>query len=121
MKLDQAQFREMESFAKFGSDVDAATQFVLDKGARNVEILKQPQYTPYKVEEQIAIIFCGSKGLLQGIPVNGIRNFETEFLHFMHEKYQDVLDVLRSGKIDDEIMQKLTEACKEVAKKHEVR
>ena len=121
LKLDQAQFREMESFAKFGSDVDAATQFVLDKGARNVEILKQPQYTPYKVEEQIAIIFCGSKGLLQGIPVNGIRNFETEFLHFMHEKYQDVLDVLRSGKIDDEIMQKLTEACKEVAKKHEVR
>lgn len=121
LKLDQAQFREMESFAKFGSDVDAATQFVLDKGVRNVEILKQPQYTPYKVEEQIAIIFCGSKGLLQNIPVNGIRNFETEFIHYMHERHQDVLDVLKSGKIDDEIMQKITEACAEVAKKHEVK
>lgn len=118
LKLDQAQYREMESFAKFGSDVDASTQFVLDKGARNVEILKQPQYTPYKVEEQIAIIFCGSRGLLQNIPINNIRNFETEFIHFMHEKYQDVLDVLRSGKIDDEIMQKLQEACAEVSKKY---
>ncbi len=118
LKLDQAQYREMESFAKFGSDVDAATQYVLDKGARNVEILKQPQYTPYKVEEQIAIIFCGSNGLLQKIPLNGIRNFETEFIHFMHEKHQDVLDVLRSGKIDDEISNKLKEACNEVAAKY---
>ena len=118
LKLDQAQYREMESFAKFGSDVDAATQYVLDKGARNVEILKQPQYTPYKVEEQIAIIFCGSNGLLQKIPLSGIRNFETEFIHFMHEKHQDVLDVLRSGKIDDEISNKLKEACNEVAAKY---
>ncbi len=119
LKLDQAQYREMESFAKFGSDVDASTQYVLDKGARNVEILKQPQYTPYKVEEQIAIIFCGSRGLLQNIPIANIRNFETEFIHFMHEKHQDTLDILRSGKIDDAVMQTLQEACAEAAKKYE--
>ena len=118
LKLDQAQYREMESFAKFGSDVDAATQYVLDKGARNVEILKQPQYTPYKVEEQIAIIFCGSNGLLQKVPLQNIRNFETEFIHFMHERHQDVLDVLRSGKIDDEATRVLKEACAEVAAKY---
>ena len=118
LKLDQAQYREMESFAKFGSDVDAATQYVLDKGARNVEILKQPQYTPYKVEEQIAIIFCGSNGLLQKVPLQNIRNFETEFIHFMHERHQNVLDVLRSGKIDDEATRILKEACAEVAAKY---
>ena len=119
LKLDQAQYREMESFAKFGSDVDAATQFVLDKGVRNVEILKQPQYTPYKVEEQIAIIFCGSRGLLQKVPVARIRNFETEFISFMHSKHQDLLDTLAKGTINDEIMQKLTDACAEVAIKYE--
>ena len=119
LKLDQAQYREMESFAKFGSDVDAATQFILDKGVRNVEILKQPQYTPYKVEEQIAIIFCGSRGLLQKVPVTSIRNFETEFISFMHSNHQDVLDTLAKGTINDEIMQKLTDACAEVAVKYE--
>ena len=119
LKLDQAQYREMESFAKFGSDVDAATQFILDKGVRNVEILKQPQYTPYKVEEQIAIIFCGSRGLLQKVPVTSIRNFETEFISYMHTHHQDVLDTLAKGVIDDNIMQQLTTACAEVAKKYE--
>ena len=119
LKLDQAQYREMESFAKFGSDVDAATQFILDKGVRNVEILKQPQYTPYKVEEQIAIIFCGSRGLLQKVPVANVRNFETEFISYMHEHHQDVLDTLAKGVIDDNIMQQMTAACAEVAKKYE--
>ncbi len=119
LKLDQAQYREMESFAKFGSDVDAATQFILDKGIRNVEILKQPQYAPYKVEEQIAIIFCGSRGLLQSVPVANIRNFETEYLSFLRKKHKDTLDTLASGKIDDAIMQTLTDVCKEVAKKYE--
>ena len=119
LKLDQAQYREMESFAKFGSDVDAATQFILDKGVRNVEILKQPQYAPYKVEEQIAIIFCGSRGLLQKVPVTSIRNFETEFISYMHTHHQDVLDTLAKGVIDDNIMQQLTTACAEVAKKYE--
>jgi F-type H+-transporting ATPase subunit alpha len=119
LKLDQAQYREMESFAKFGSDVDAATQFILDKGVRNVEILKQPQYSPFRVEEQIAIIFCGSRGLLQKVPVNNIRNFETEFISFMHSEHQDLLDQLAKGSINDEIMQQLTDACAIVAKKYE--
>ena len=119
LKLDQAQYREMESFAKFGSDVDAATQFILEKGVRNVEILKQPQYTPFKVEEQVAIIFCGSRGLLQKIPVTSVRNFETEFISYMHTNHQDILDTLAKGVIDDDIMAKMTEACAEVAKKYE--
>ena len=119
LKLDQAQYREMESFAKFGSDVDAATQFILDKGVRNVEILKQPQYTPYKVEEQVAIIFCGARGLLQKIPVASVRNFETEFISYMHSNHQDILDTLAKGVIDDDIMAKMTEACATVAKKYE--
>jgi F-type H+-transporting ATPase subunit alpha len=109
----------MESFAKFGSDVDAATQFILEKGVRNVEILKQPQYTPFKVEEQVAIIFCGSRGLLQKIPVTSVRNFETEFIYYMHTNHQDILDTLAKGVIDDDIMAKMTEACAEVAKKYE--
>ncbi len=121
LKLDQAQYREMESFAKFGSDVDAATQYVLDKGARNVEILKQPQYTPYKVEEQIAIIFCGSRGLLQHVRISDIRKFEITFLNYMHDHHQDVLETLRSGKIDDSIMKQLEDACAEVVKSFEVK
>ena len=119
LKLDQAQFRELESFTKFGSDVDQATQNVLDKGARNVEILKQPQYSPLKVEEQIAIIFCGVKGLLQKVPTNRIRNVETEYIQTMHDEHQDILDTLRSGKIDDSIMQEMEAVCKNVCKKYE--
>ena len=119
LKLDQAQFRELESFSKFGSDVDQATQNVLDKGARNVEILKQPQYSPLKVEEQIAIIFCGVKGLLQKVPTNRIRNFETEYLQTMRETHQDILTTLKSGKIDDSIVQTLEDVCKEVCRKYE--
>ena len=119
LKLDQAQYRELESFAKFGSDVDAATKNALDKGERNVEILKQPQYTPLKVEEQIAIIFCGVKGLLQKVPTNRIRNFETEYLQTMRESHQDVLNTLKSGKIDDSIMHTLEEVCKDVCRKYE--
>ncbi len=119
LKLDQAQFRELESFTKFGSDVDQATQNVLDKGARNVEILKQPQYSPLRVEEQIAIIFCGVKGLLQKVPTSRIRNFETEYIETMHNEHQDVLDTLRSGKIDDTIMQTMEAVCKEVCLKYE--
>ena len=120
LKLDQAQFRELESFAKFGSDVDASTKNVLDKGARNVEILKQPQYSPMKVEEQIAIIFCGVKALLQKVPTNRIKNFEADYIQTLHENNQDILDTLKSGKIDDSIMETLTAVCKQVAKKYEL-
>jgi F-type H+/Na+-transporting ATPase subunit alpha len=120
LKLDQAQYRELESFSKFGSDVDQATKNVLDKGARNVEILKQQQYSPYKVEEQIAIIYCGVKGLLLKTPINRIKNFEIEFLHTLHEEHDDLLQVLKSGQIGDNETTTLEAVCKEVAKKYEL-
>ena len=80
LKLDQAQYRELEAFAKFGSDLDAATKGVLDKGSRNVEILKQPQFSPLTVGKQVAIIYLGTKGLLRDVPVDQVRKFEEEFL-----------------------------------------
>ena len=119
LKLDQAQFTELQAFAKFGSDIDAATQAVLDKGIRNVEILKQPQYTPYKVEDQIAIIFCGTKGLLQKVPVKSVKDFETELLNTLHEKHQDLMDQLKAGKIDDNITAQLQQICVNIAKNYE--
>ncbi|GAB4310531.1 MAG: F0F1 ATP synthase subunit alpha [Bacteroidales bacterium] len=119
LKLDQAQYRELEAFAKFGSDLDAATQAVLEKGKRNVEILKQPQYSPMTVEKQIAIIFCGTKGLLMNVPVDRVRDFEEEYLAFLEMKHKDVLDTLRTGKLDDEILATLESAAKEVAAKYE--
>ena len=119
LKLDQAQFAELQAFAKFGSDVDAATQATLDKGVRNVEILKQPQYTTYKVEDQIAIIYCGTKGLLQKVPVRSIKDFEVEFLNNMNEHHADVMADLKAGKISDEIMSTLSSVCQEVSKKYE--
>jgi F-type H+/Na+-transporting ATPase subunit alpha len=118
LKLDQAQFRELEAFSKFGSDLDAATMAVLDKGRRNVEILKQAQYSPMPVEKQIAIIFCGAKGLLQNVPVKSIQDFETEYLHFMELHHKSVLTNLREGKLlekDIEIMEKVT---KDISQKY---
>ncbi|MBO7628458.1 MAG: F0F1 ATP synthase subunit alpha, partial [Bacteroidales bacterium] len=119
LKLDQAQYRELESFAKFGSDVDAATRNALDKGERNVEILKQPQYSPLKVEEQIAIIFCGVRALLQKVPVNRISTFEKEYLQTLREGHEALLNELKSGKINDEMMSELEAVCKEVVKNYE--
>jgi len=118
LKLDQAQFRELEAFSKFGSDLDAATMAVLDKGRRNVEILKQAQYSPMAVEKQIAIIFCGAKGLLQKVPVKRIQDFEIEYLHFMEIHHKKVLANLREGKLlekDTEIMEKVT---KDISQKY---
>ena len=103
LKLDQAQYRELEAFSKFGSDLDAATKSVLEKGARNVELLKQPQYSPVPVEQQTAIIYLGTKGLLSKVPVNKIREFEAEFLQVMQSKHNDTLKSLAAGKFDDEI------------------
>lgn len=103
LKLDQAQYRELEAFSKFGSDLDAATKAVLDKGSRNVEILKQPQYSPLSVEKQIAIIYCGTKGLLTKLPINRISEFEIEFLHKLETEKPDVLAQLRKGEINDTI------------------
>ncbi len=103
LKLDQAQYRELEAFAKFGSDLDAATKAVIDKGSRNVEILKQGQNSPMRVEEQAAIIYCGTKGLLNDVPVNKIKEFEIQFLEMMRGNHQDTLDLLATGKLTDEI------------------
>ncbi len=103
LKLDQAQFREMEAFSKFGAELDAATIAILDKGTKNVELLKQNQYSPMPVEKQIAIIFCGTNGLLSKVPVNRVREFEKQYLDILDAKHRDILDQLKSGKIDDNI------------------
>ncbi len=103
LKLDQAQYRELEAFAKFGSDLDEATLSVIEKGKRNVEILKQAQNSPMKVEEQTAIIYAGTKGLLRSVPVNKIKEFEVKFIDFMRANHQDTLDALKTGKLTSEI------------------
>ena len=118
LKLDQAQYRELEAFAKFGSDLDAATTAIIEKGKRNVEILKQGQYSPLRVEEQAAIIYCGTNGLLMDVPVNKIRAFETEFISFMHQKHQNILDDLAAGKLSDEIISTLEKIAADLAKKY---
>src|SRR5690606_14278355 len=91
LKLDQALYREMEAFSKFGGDLDAATKVVLDKGARNVEILKQPQYAPVPVEKQVAIIYLGTQGLLRNVAVSKVKEFEAQFLLEMENRLPDVL------------------------------
>ena len=118
LKLDQAQYRELEAFAKFGSDLDAATTAVIEKGKRNVEILKQGQYSPLRVEEQAAIIFCGTNGLLMDVPSDKVNEFETEFIAFLHSKHQDVLDALAAGKLSDDITHTLRSVCADLSKKY---
>lgn len=118
LKLDQAQYRELEAFAKFGSDLDAATKSVLDKGSRNVELLKQPQFSPVTVEKQVAIIYLGSANQLREIPVNKVRAFEAEYLDELERNHKAVLDQLAAGKIDDEITSTLVAVGKEVAKNY---
>jgi F-type H+-transporting ATPase subunit alpha len=119
LKIDQAQYRELEAFSKFGSDLDAATKSVLDKGARNVQILKQPQYSPMSVEKQVAIIYCGTKGLLQKVPTTSIQDFELEFLHHLEQKHANVLANLRDGILNDDITNILESSCSEIAHKYE--
>jgi F-type H+-transporting ATPase subunit alpha len=115
LKLDQAQYRELEAFSKFGSDLDDATKAVLGKGERNVEILKQDQNSPMAVEEQIAIIYCGTKNLLRQVPVNQIRAFEVAFIEHMRLKHSDTLAQLKAGKYSDDQTNVLEAAAKEVA------
>jgi F-type H+-transporting ATPase subunit alpha len=117
LKLDQAQYRELEAFAKFGSDLDAATKAVLDKGARNVEILKQREGDPYPVEKQIAIIYAGVKGLMQPVPVSKIKDFEKDYLMVLEANHADTLLALKAGKYTDEIEAVLSKTAKEVAAK----
>ncbi|MDB4534815.1 F0F1 ATP synthase subunit alpha, partial [Vicingaceae bacterium] len=118
LKLDQAQYRELEAFAKFGSDLDAATMGVINKGKRNVEILKQGQNAPLPVEQQVAIIYLGTKGLLNHVPVKQVREFQTEFLSFMSNKHQDTLDALRTGKLTDDIISVLEKVASELSAKY---
>ncbi len=118
LKLDQAQYRELEAFAKFGSDLDAATLNVIEKGKRNVEILKQAQNDPYTVEDQVAIIYAGSKNLLRNVPVEKIKEFERDFIEFLNAKHRDTLDALKAGKLTDEITDTLTAVCKDLSSKY---
>ena len=119
LKLDQAQYRELEAFSKFGSDLDAATLNVIEKGRRNVEILKQAQADPFTVEDQIAIIYAGSKNLLKNVPVDKVKEFEKDFLEFLNAKHRDVLDTLKAGKLTDEVMDTLTSVCQDLAGKYQ--
>ena len=114
LKLDQALYREMEAFSKFGGDLDAATKNVLDKGARNVEILKQPQYTPFAVEKQVAIIYLGTNGLIKDVPVNRVKEFEDHYLMEMENKFPDVLAEFKKGNLPEEGIKKAVELAKQL-------
>jgi F-type H+-transporting ATPase subunit alpha len=118
LKVDQAQYRELEAFSKFGSDLDASTLAVLNKGSKNVEILKQHQYAPVPVEKQIAIIYCGTMGLLKDVPVNKVKEFEKEYIEFLEIKHRDVLDSLRDGILNNDITKTLEKVALEMAAKY---
>ena len=118
LKLDQAQYRELEAFSKFGSDLDAATLAILDKGAKNVEILKQGQYAPCTVEKQIAILFCGTRGLLKDVPLKKVKEFEFEFLEYLELKHKDVLSQLKDGVLNDQITKVLEQTAIEIGAKY---
>jgi F-type H+/Na+-transporting ATPase subunit alpha len=118
LKLDQAQFRELEAFAKFGSDLDAVTLNVIEKGKRNVEILKQAVNDPYTVEDQVAIIYAGSKNLLRNVPVNKVKEFERDYIEFLNNKHRDILNALKAGKLDDNITEVLEKTAKELSAKY---
>ncbi len=118
LKLDQAQYRELEAFSKFGSDLDAATMAVLNKGKRNVEILKQKQYSPMPVEKQIAIIYLGTKGLLGNIPVEKIKAFEEAYLVQLETSYKSTLDQLRAGQLTDEVTATLEKVAADMSRQY---
>ena len=118
LKLDQAAFRELEAFSKFGSDLDAATQLIIDRGQINQEILKQPQYSPLRVEEQVAIIYCSSNGFFDGIELNKISKLEEEFLQHVNSKCKKVLGELADGVLKDASLKILEDAAKNIAKNY---
>lgn len=116
LKIAQAQYRELESFTKFGGDVDPVTAKVIDTGRKNQQLLIQPQYHPWRVENEIAVIFCGVNGLLENVPIEKVGIFQEQLLQMLQMKYQkEVLDELRQGKLTDEVSEKLTRCAKEVA------
>lgn len=116
LKLDQAQYRELEAFSKFSSDLDVVTMHVLEKGKRNVEVLKQNLFSPMAVEDQVAIIFCGTKGLLHSVPVDRIKDFQTDYLHHLHQYQSNTMKAIAEGKYTDDITKCLEEVAVEVAK-----
>ena len=118
LKLDQAQFRELEAFSKFGSDLDETTKFVLDKGRRNVEILKQGQNQPMSVDKQVAILYCGMKGLLSKVPVENVKKFEEDYLAYLEMNHKDVLNALGAGQIDDNLTGTLEKVAKELTARY---
>ena len=118
LKVDQAQYRELEAFSKFGSDLDASTLAILNKGAKNVEILKQGQFAPMAVEKQVAIIYCGTTGLLKDVPTNKVKTFESEFLEVLELKYKDTLDSLRDGILNNDITAVLEKVAGELVIKY---
>jgi len=118
LKLDQAQYRELEAFSKFGSDLDAATKSVLDKGARNVELLKQAQFSPETVEKQVAILYIGTKNLMRNVPVNKVKAFEAEFIQQLEQRHPEALQGLKAGKLDDAITGALETVAKELSDKY---
>jgi len=118
LKIDQAQYRELEAFSKFGSDLDAATMSVIGKGKRNVEILKQAENSPVPVEKQVAIIYLGTKGLLNHVPVENIKEFEEEYLHYLESHHEDVLQTLRKGVINEEVTKQLEKVGADLSEKY---
>ncbi|MFL2638993.1 MAG: F0F1 ATP synthase subunit alpha [Flavobacteriaceae bacterium] len=115
LKLDQAQFRELEAFAKFGSDLDDATLSVIEKGKRNVEILKQSQNDPFAVQDQVAIIFAGSKNLLKNVPVDKVKEFEKKYIEFLNLKHKKVMQTIKSGKLTDEVVDVLSKVAQDLS------
>ena len=119
LKIDQAQFRELESFTKFGGDIDPVTARVIDRGRKNERLLIQPQYKPWAVEDEVAVIYCGVNGLLGNVPVDKVADFQEALLQLLHAKHQaDVLDVIKSGQLTDDCTAKLTAAANEVAARY---
>jgi F-type H+-transporting ATPase subunit alpha len=119
LKIDQAQYRELEAFTQFGGDLDAVTAMTIDKGKKNTELLIQPQYSPMPVEKQIAILYCGTHGLLRQVPVDKVHEFETEFLRTLEMQYQaEVFDVLKKGVISSDIEDIIRKVAKDTAEQY---
>ncbi|WP_313100736.1 F0F1 ATP synthase subunit alpha [Epilithonimonas sp.] len=118
LKLDQAQYKELEAFAKFGSDLDAATLAVISKGERNVELLKQPVNSPLPVESQVAMIYAGTENLLRNIPIRKVKEFQVEYVDFLKNKHPEVMAALKAGKIDDQLTGVLKQVATELSAKY---
>ena len=119
LKLDQAQFRELEAFSKFGSDLDASTKLTIERGRRNLEVLKQPQYEPVPVEEQVAIITASTRGYIDKVPVGKVKEFEQELLGLLRAQHKGVLDNFRAGKFEDADLETVKKASLELAGKYQ--